>query len=73
LIFSFSFGYLKIRQSSDLLHTAMNQTPRLLGSRFVKNLFFLLAGALLFDEKTAKGQHYFGLNCGMLDYSTHEP
>jgi hypothetical protein len=35
-----------------------------------------LAGALLFDEKSAKVLHYFGLDCGMLEfftYSTREP
>jgi hypothetical protein len=32
------------------LHTKKNPTSCLLGSRFVKNPFFLLAGALLFVE-----------------------
>ncbi len=29
---------------------------------------FLLAGALLFVEKAAKGLHYFGLDCRMLEF-----
>jgi hypothetical protein len=32
-----------------------------------------LAGALLFDEKSAKVLLYFGLGCGMLEFFTHEP
>jgi hypothetical protein len=35
-----------------------------------------LASALLFDEKSAKVPHYFGLDCKILEllqYSTHEP
>ncbi len=38
-------------QSSEPLHTKINPTSCLLGSRFVWNPFFLLAGTLLFDEK----------------------
>jgi hypothetical protein len=29
-------------------------------------------GALLFDEKYAKVLLYFGLDCGMLEFFTHE-
>jgi hypothetical protein len=32
-----------------------------------------LAGALLFDEKSAKVLLYFGFDCGMLELFTHEP
>jgi hypothetical protein len=32
-----------------------------------------LAGGLLFVEKSAKGLHYFGLDCMMLEYSFREP
>jgi hypothetical protein len=46
------------------------------GRQIVQNPFFLLAEALLFDEKPAKVVLYFGLDCGMLEffkYSIHEP
>jgi hypothetical protein len=33
----------------------------------------LLAGTLLFDEKAAKMLLFFGLDCGMLEFFTHEP
>jgi hypothetical protein len=49
--FNFSSEYLKRLQSYELLHTKMNLTSCLFGSRFVWNPFLLLAGALLFDEK----------------------
>jgi hypothetical protein len=32
-----------------------------------------LAGAHLFDEKSAKMLHYSGLDCGMLEFFTHKP
>jgi hypothetical protein len=32
-----------------------------------------LAGALSFDEKSAKVQLYFGLDCGMMRFFTDEP
>jgi hypothetical protein len=32
-----------------------------------------LAGALSFDEKSAKVQLYFGLDCGMMGFFTDEP
>jgi hypothetical protein len=34
-----------------------------------------LAGALLFDEKIRQrtALHYFGLDCGMLEFFTYEP
>jgi hypothetical protein len=54
----------------------MPPTSCFFGTGFVLNPFFLLAGALLFDEKSAKGLHYFSLHCGMLEflkYSAHEP
>jgi hypothetical protein len=31
-----------------------------------------LAGALSFDEKSAKMQLYFGLDCGMMEFFTYE-
>ncbi len=31
-----------------------------------------MAGALLFNEKSAKGLHYFGLDSWMLEFFTHE-
>ncbi len=40
--------------SRFIVHTKINPTSCLFGSRFVKNLFFLLAGALLFVEKIRK-------------------
>jgi hypothetical protein len=54
----------------------MPPTSCFFGTRVVWNPFFLLAGALLFDKKSAKVLHFFGLDCGMLEffkYSTHEP
>jgi hypothetical protein len=42
----------------------------------VKNPFFLLAGALLFDEKIRQSAalFWFGLrDVGILQYSTHAP
>jgi hypothetical protein len=52
-IFDFLISLLNIEktQSSEPLRTKLNQTSCLFGSRFAQNLFFLLAGALLFDEK----------------------
>jgi hypothetical protein len=44
-------------------------------TRFIKNPFFLLAGFYSM-KKSAKVLHYFGLDCGMLEffkYSSHEP
>jgi hypothetical protein len=38
-------------------------------SQVAKNPVFLLAGALLFDEKITKVALYFGLDCGMMDAS----
>jgi hypothetical protein len=32
-----------------------------------------LAGALSFDENSAKVQLYFGLGCGMMEFFTCEP
>jgi hypothetical protein len=32
-----------------------------------------LAGARLFDEKSAKMLDYSGLDCGMLEFFTHKP
>jgi hypothetical protein len=43
----------------------MNPTSCLFGSRFVYNPFYLLAGALLFDEKIRQS---VGLDCGMLEF-----
>jgi hypothetical protein len=49
----------------------MNPTSCLFGLWFVKNPFFLLAGALLFDEKIRQrtALFLFGFFCGMLEYS----
>jgi hypothetical protein len=49
--FNFTPEYLKILQSSEPLHAKMNPTSCLFGSLFAKNPGFLLAAALLFDEK----------------------
>ncbi len=41
-----------------------------------KESFLAMAGALLMGEKIATELHYFGLDCGMLEffkYSSHEP
>ncbi len=63
LIFNFTFKSLKILQSSELLRTKMNPTSCLFRSRFVYNHFFLLAGALLMDEKIGQSTalFWFGL------------
>ncbi len=49
--------------NSEPLHTKMNPTSCLFGSWFVLNPFFLLAGALLFDEKICRSAalFWFGL------------
>jgi hypothetical protein len=68
--YNFSFEYL------SRLHKKTNPTSCLFGSGFVKNPFFLLAGALLFDEKTRQSAalFWFGLrDVGILQYSTHAP
>ncbi len=45
------FNIWKRLQSSELLHAKLNPTSCLFGSQFAQNSVFLLAGALLFDEK----------------------
>jgi hypothetical protein len=52
--FNFTLEYLKRLKSSELLHAKMNPTYCSFGSWFAKNPVFLLAGALLFDKKSAK-------------------
>jgi hypothetical protein len=49
----------------------MDQTSGLFGSRFVKNPFFLLAGALLFIEKVCQrvSLFWFGLRVVGIFYS----
>jgi hypothetical protein len=56
-------------QSSEPLHAKLNPTSCLFGSQVAWNPVFLLAGALLFDEKSTKVALYFGLDCGMMDAS----
>ncbi len=51
LIFIFDLEYFIRIQSSEPLHATMNPTSCLFGSRFAWNPVFLLAGALLLDEK----------------------
>jgi hypothetical protein len=51
----------------------MNSASCLLGSCFAQNPVFLLADALLFDEKICQSAALFGLDCGMLEFFTHEP
>jgi hypothetical protein len=68
-LFNFDLEYLGRVQSSEPLHTKMNLTSCWLGSRFVSNPFFLLAGAFLFDEKIrlSSALFWFGLrNDGIL-------
>jgi hypothetical protein len=62
-MFSLYLKYLRRVQSSEPLHTKMNPTSFLIGSRFVSNPFFLLAVALLFVEKIRQSdaQFLFGL------------
>jgi hypothetical protein len=54
---------LKRLQSSEPLHAKINPTSFLFGSQFALNPVFLLAGALLFDEKIRQNaaQFWFGL------------
>jgi hypothetical protein len=54
---------LKRLQSSEPLLAKINLTSCFFGSRFVYNPFFLLAGALLFDEKICQSValFWFGL------------
>jgi hypothetical protein len=51
----------------------MNPTSCFFGSRFTLNPVLLLAGTLLFGEKSAKVLLYFSLDCGMLEFFIHEP
>jgi hypothetical protein len=54
----------------------MSKASCFFGTRLVKNLFFILADALLFDEKISQSAAVFWLDCEMLEffkYSTHEP
>ncbi len=51
----------------------MYPTSYLFGSWFALNPVFLLADALSFGEKAAKVLLYFRLDCGMLQFFTHEP
>jgi hypothetical protein len=69
----FYFTLLKRLQSSEPLHAKINPTSCFFGSQFALNPIFLLAGALLFDEKSAEVLLYFGLDCGMLEFFTREP
>jgi hypothetical protein len=50
----------------------MPPTSCFFGTRFVKYLSVLLAGALLFEEKNPpkcwEVLQYFGLDCGMLEF-----
>jgi hypothetical protein len=59
----FDLEYLKRFQSSEPLNTKMPPTSCFFGTRFVLNPFFLLAGALLFDEKIRQcaALFWFGL------------
>jgi hypothetical protein len=62
---------LKRLQSSEPLHTTLNPTSclyRILSSCWLVNFYLM--------KKSAKVLHYFGLDCGMLEffkYSTYEP
>ena len=71
--FNLSLKYFKRLQSSELLHAKINPTSYLFGSRFAYNLFFLLAGTLLFDEKIRQSAALFGLDCGMMKFFTLKP
>jgi hypothetical protein len=60
---NFTLEYLKRLQSSEPLHAKMSSTFCLFRSRFAKSPVFLLAGALLFDEKICQSAalFWFGL------------
>ncbi len=69
--FTFTFEYLIRLQSSEPLHTKINPTSCLFGSRFVQNPYFQLAGALLFVEKIRQRAvlFWFGLRDVGIFYS----
>jgi hypothetical protein len=69
--FYFTLEYLKILQSSGPLHAKINPTSCLFGSWFAQNPVFLLAGALLFDEKICQSAalFWFGLRDAEILYS----
>jgi hypothetical protein len=56
--------YLHDQDQDQQLHTKMNPTSYLFGLWFVYNPFFLLAGALIFDEKIRRSVTL----CGMLEF-----
>ncbi len=61
--FNFTLEYLTILQSSEPLHAKMNPTSCLFGLKLAYYPVFLLAGALLFDEKIHQSAalSWFGL------------
>jgi hypothetical protein len=76
LFFCFDHEFLKRVQSSEPLNTKMPLISSFFDRQLLLNPFFLLTGALLFDEKISQSAALFGLECGMLEffkYSTHEP
>ncbi len=70
LIFNFDLEYFIRVQSSEPLHAKLNPTSCLFGSRFAKNPVFLLAGALLLDEKIHQSPalFWFGLRNDVILY-----
>jgi hypothetical protein len=73
LFLNFSFEYLKILKISEPLHAKMNPTSCLFGDGLHRILSSYWLAHFYLMKKSAKGLHYFGLDCGMLDFSTHEP
>ncbi len=67
LIFNFNFEYLKRRKSSEPLHKWIQPLACL-----DHGLYRILSGGFLFVEKIRWRLHYFGLDSGMLEYSTHK-
>jgi hypothetical protein len=69
LFFNFVLEYLRRDKSSEPLHTKTHLILLLVGITGCLNPFFLLAGALLFDEKIRQSSplFWFGLrNDGIL-------
>ncbi len=74
---NFDLEYLKSVLSSEPLRTEMPPTSCYFGTQFLQNPFFLLAAEHFYlMKKSVKVLHFFGLDCGMLEffkYCTDEP
>jgi hypothetical protein len=65
---NFDLEYLKTLQSSELLHTKMPTTSASSAHGLYRILSSYLFGQFYWMKKSAKVLHYFGLDCGMLEF-----